>query len=107
VLLAVIVLIGVLWESAAIAIMTSFAIMFLTPILAQHQQIDRLLSSDWSRQVVKVLYYTLPKTSDIGVMIRHIILNQPIESWMPVWSTALFGAVVLAAGILHFRRRTF
>lgn len=107
VLLAVIVLIGVLWESAAIAIMTSFAIMFLTPILAQHQQIDRLLSSDWSRQTVKILYYALPKTSDISVMIRHIILNQPIESWMPVWSTALFGAVVLAAGIVHFRRRTF
>jgi ABC-type transport system involved in multi-copper enzyme maturation permease subunit len=107
VLLAVIVLIGVLWESAAIAIMTSFAIMFLTPILAQHQQIDRLLSSDWSRQTVKILYYALPKTSDISVMIRHIILNQPIESWMPVWSTALFGAVVLGAGILHFRRRTF
>ncbi|HEY4089400.1 MAG TPA: ABC transporter permease subunit [Bryobacteraceae bacterium] len=107
VLLAVIVLIGVLWESAAIAIMTSFAIMFLTPILAQHQQIDRLLSSDWSRQTVKILYYALPKISDISVMIRHIILNQPIESWMPVWSTALFGAVVLGAGILHFRRRTF
>jgi ABC-type transport system involved in multi-copper enzyme maturation permease subunit len=107
VLLAVIVLIGVLWESAAIAIMTSFAIMFLTPILAQHQQIDRLLSSDWSRQTVKVLYYALPKTSDISVMIRHIILNQPIGSWMPVWSTALFGAVMLCAGILRFRRRTF
>ncbi len=107
VLLAVIVLIGVLWESAAVAIMVTFGIMIVTPILAQRATIERLLSAEWSRDVVRVLYYALPKTSDISVIIRHLILNQPVESWMPVWSTALFGAVVLAAGILHFRRRSF
>ena len=107
VLLAVIVLVGVLWESAAVAIMATFGIMIVTPILAQRATIERLLSADWSRDVVRVLYYVLPKTSDISVIIRHLILNQPVESWMPVWSTALFGAVVLAAGVLHFRRRSF
>lgn len=107
VLLAVIVLVGVLWESAAVAIMTTFGIMIVTPILAQRATIERLLSSEWSREVVRVLYYVLPKTSDISVIIRHLILNEPVESWMPVWSTALFGAVVLTAGILHFRRRSF
>lgn len=107
VLLAVIVLVGVLWESAAVAIMVTFGIMIVTPILAQRVTIERLLSSDWSRQTVKVLYYILPKTSDISVIIRQVILNEPVESWMPVWSTALFGAAVLGAGILRFRRRTF
>lgn len=107
VLLTVIVLTGVLWESAAIAIMTTFGLMVVTPILAQRATIERLLSSDWSRDVVTFLYYVLPKTSDISVMIRHVILNEPIGSWMPVWSTALFGVVILAAGILRFRKRTF
>ena len=107
VLLSVIVLVGVLWESAAVAIMATFGIMIVTPILAQRVTIERLLSSEWSRDVVRVLYYVLPKTSDISVIIRHLILNEPVDSWMPVWSTALFGAVVLTAGILHFRRRSF
>jgi ABC-type transport system involved in multi-copper enzyme maturation permease subunit len=107
VLLAVIVLVGVLWESAAVAIMITFGLVVLTIILAQRAAIERLLSADWSRDVVSVLYYVLPKTSDISVIIRHLILNQPVDSWMPVWSTALFGAVILAAGILHFRRRSF
>lgn len=107
VLLAVIVLVGVLWESAAVAIMTTFGLVVLTIILAQRAAIERLLSADWSRDVVRVLYYMLPKTSDISVIVRHLILNQPVESWMPVWSTALFGVVVLTAGILHFRRRSF
>jgi len=107
VLLAVLVLIGVLWDSSAVAIMVTFAIMIITPILAQKATIERLLSSEWSRVVVRVLYYVLPKTSDVSVIIRHLILNQPVESWMPVWSTALFGAVVLGLGLWCFQRRSF
>jgi ABC-type transport system involved in multi-copper enzyme maturation permease subunit len=107
VLLAVLVLVGVLWDSSAVAIMVAFAIMIVTPILAQKATIERLLSSEWSRVVVRVLYYVLPKTSDVSVIIRHLILNQPVESWMPVWSTALFGAVVLGLGLWRFQRRSF
>ncbi|HEY3826897.1 MAG TPA: ABC transporter permease subunit [Bryobacteraceae bacterium] len=107
VLLAVLVLVGVLWDSSAVAIMATFAIMIITPILAQKATIERLLSSEWSRVVVRFLYYVLPKTSDVSVIIRHMILNQPIESWMPVWSTAIFGAVVLGLGLWRFQRRSF
>jgi ABC-type transport system involved in multi-copper enzyme maturation permease subunit len=107
VLLSVIVLVGVLWDSAAVAIMVTFAIMIITPILAQRFAIERLLSSEWSRQVVRILYYALPKISDISVIIRRMILNEPIESWMPIWSTAIFGVVVLGIGVLRFRRRSF
>jgi ABC-type transport system involved in multi-copper enzyme maturation permease subunit len=107
VLLAFLVLVGVLWDSSAVAIMATFAIMIITPILAQKNIIERLLSSEWSRNVVRVLYYALPKTSDVSVIIRHLILNQPVESWMPVWSTALFGVVVLGLGLWRFQRRSF
>lgn len=107
VLLAVLVLVGVLWDSSAVAIMTTFAIMIITPILAQKTTIERLLSSEWSRNVVRVLYYVLPKTSDVSVIIRHLILSEPVESWMPIWSTAIFGAVVLGLGLWRFQRRSF
>jgi ABC-type transport system involved in multi-copper enzyme maturation permease subunit len=107
VLLAVIVLIGVLWESAAVAIMVTFAIMIVTPILAQKTTIERLLSSEWSRNVVRILYYALPKTSDVSRIIWRLILKQPIDSWMPVWSTAAFGAAMLGAGVWLFRRKSF
>jgi ABC-type transport system involved in multi-copper enzyme maturation permease subunit len=107
VLLAVLVLVGVLWDSAAVAIMATFAIMIITPILAQKATLERLLSSEWSRDVVRVLYYALPKTSDVSVIIWRLILNQPVESWMPVWSTAIFGLVTLGFGIWRFQRRSF
>ncbi|MDE3195257.1 MAG: ABC transporter permease [Acidobacteriota bacterium] len=106
VLLAVIVLVGVAWDSSAVAIMVTFAIMIVTPILAW-PMLERLLSSQWSRDVADVLYYILPKTADVGLIIRHLILHRPVESWMPVWSTAIFGAVVLALGVWKFQRRSF
>ena len=107
VLLAVLVLVGVLWDSSAVAIMATFAIMIISVIVAQKNVIERLLSSEGSRNVVRVLYYTLPKLSDIAVIIRLVILNEPVGSWMPLWSTALFGAVVLMLGLWKFQRRTF
>ena len=68
---------------------------------------DQVLGSESSRTIVRVLYHVLPKTSDLGSMVRSTILHQPIESWMPVWTTALFGAVVLALGVRRFSQRTF
>ncbi len=107
VLLAVIVLVGVLWDSAAVAIMATFAIMIITVLLAQKATIERLLSSEWSRDVVRGLYYVLPKTVDVSLIIWHMNLNQPVESWMPVWSTALFGLVALGLGLWRFAGRSF
>ncbi len=107
VLLAFIVLVGVLWDSSAVAIMATFAIMIVTPILQQRHTIERLLSSEWSRDVLRFFYYVLPKTSEISQIIWRMIIHQPIESWMPVWSTAIFGVVALGLGLWRFQRRTF
>ncbi|MDQ6699802.1 MAG: ABC transporter permease [Acidobacteriota bacterium] len=107
VLLSVVVLVGVLWESAVVATMVTFALMIVSPFLAQKSTIERLLSSEWSRNVVRFFYYALPKVFDVGRISRELVLGKPIESWMPVWSTALFGVVMLSAGLYAFSRRDF
>ena len=38
---------------------------------------------------------------------RKLVTGVPIEDWMPVWSSALFGVVVLSAGLLVFSRRNY
>ena len=107
VLLSVVVLVGVLWESAALATMIAIALMIVSPILAQTKMMVKLLSSEWSRQVWKTLYYVLPKAADLGKMTVDLVRGNSIESWMPVWSSALFGVVVLALAIWIFVRRDF
>ena len=107
VLLTVVLLIGVLWESAVLATMVTFAIMIVSPILAQQSTLERLLTSQWSRNVVHGLYYVLPKVFDLGRISRALVLGDPIGDWMPVWSSALFGLVVLGSGLYAFARRNY
>jgi len=107
VLLSVVVLIGVLFESAALATMITVALMIMSPILAQTSTMMRLLSSEWSRHTWRALYYTLPKVYDLGKMTLDAIQSRTFSGFMPIWSSALFGAAVLAAALFFFARRDF
>ncbi len=107
VLLAVVVLIGVLFDSSALATMVTVALMIISPILAQTSLMLRLLSSEWSRQLWRTLYYSLPKVYDLGKITLDAIQSQTFNGFMPIWTSALFGAVVLGAALLVFSRRDF
>ena len=107
VLLSVVVLIGVLFESAAVATMVTVALMLMSPILAQTSTMMRLLSSEWSRNIWQALYYALPKVYDLGKLTLDAIQSRTFNGWMPIWSSALFGAVVPASALAIFQRRDF
>ena len=107
VLLTVVVLIGVIFESAALATMVCAALMITSPILAQTKLMERLLSSEWSRNVWRTLYYALPKVFDIGRMTLDKVRGNEIKDYMPIWSSGIFAVVMLAAGIWIFSRRDF
>jgi len=107
VLLTVVVLVGVLWESAVVATMVTFGLMLMSPILAQQSILERLLSSEWSRNLVRVMYYALPKVFDVGRIVRGLVLGDPVGNWMPIWSSALFGAAILSTGLYVFSRRNY
>jgi ABC-2 type transport system permease protein len=107
VLLAVVVLMGVLFDSAALATMVTVALMILSPILAQTGLMMRLLSSEWSREIWRTLYYSLPKVYDLGTMTLNAIQSRSFDGFMPIWTSAVFGAVVLSAALVVFSRRDF
>lgn len=107
VLLAVVFLLGVMWESAALATMVPVALMIVSPILAQERTMVKLLSSEWSRELWKALHAVLPKVFEIGRITMNVVRERPVESWMPFLSSGLFGAAVLALAVWVFVRRDF
>lgn len=107
ILLAVVVLVGVLFESAAPAVMIPVALMLVSPILAQHKTMIRLLSSEWSRTIWKALYQVLPKVYDIGMMTISWIVDRRVESYAPIFTSAAFGAAVLAVAVYAFVKKDF
>jgi len=107
VLLAVVVLIGVLFESTALSTMVTVALMIISPILAQTTVMLKLLSSEWSRQIWRTLYYSLPKVYDLGKMTLDAIQSREFNGYMPIWTSGVFGVVVLALALWAFSRRDF
>jgi len=107
VLLTIVLLIAVLSESAVLSTMVTFGVMIAGLIVAQKSTFERLLTSEWSRNVVRGLYYALPKIWDLGNIGRRMVIGLPVESWMPVWSSALFGAATLGMGLFVFARRNY
>ncbi len=108
VLLCVVVLVGVLFESAALSVMVAVALMLLSTILAQRQLVVKLLDSEWSRQLWLAFYWIVPKVYDLGATMSQLILYDRQADWFtPVWTSTLFGVVVLSSAIYFFQRRDF
>lgn len=107
VLLTVSLLVAVLWESAAVSIIATFGVMVISLIVSAKSTWEKLLSSEWSRDVVRGAYYVFPRIVDIGRINNNLITNQPITDWPAVWTTAAFGAVMLALSLFFFARRDF
>jgi ABC-type transport system involved in multi-copper enzyme maturation permease subunit len=108
ILLCVVVLVGVISESAALSVMISVAIMLISTILGQRQLVVRLLSSEWSRELWQTLYWIVPKVYDLAAALRQIIVyDREVDWFTPVWTSAIFGAAVLSAALYIFKRRDF
>ena len=108
VLLCVVVLIGVLSESSALSVMVAVALMLISAILAQRDTMIRLLSSEWSRNLWQGLYWVMPKVYDLAAAMRQIIVYEREADWFtPVWTSSVFGAVVLTTAVFVFKKRDF
>jgi ABC-type transport system involved in multi-copper enzyme maturation permease subunit len=108
VLLTVVVILGVLVESTALSTMVTMALMIISPILAQTALAERLLSSETSRNIWRGLYYMFPKVYDIGNLTLNTVRGAGASiEWMPLWSSALFGVVMLTGALAIFSRRNF
>jgi ABC-type transport system involved in multi-copper enzyme maturation permease subunit len=108
VLLCVVVLVGVVSESAALSVMIPVALGLLSALLAQHQFMMKILDSEWSRQLWMASYWVIPKVFDLGAALRYwILIEKPADWGSAVWTSAAFGGVTLVSSILIFRKRDF
>ena len=107
VLLTVVVLMGVLFESTALATMVTVGLMIVSPILAQTSTMVGLLSSELYRDIWRFLYNVLPKVYGVGAMTLDIVRKKPVTDLFPIWSSAMFGLAMLSAAIYVFRKRDF
>lgn len=107
VLLSVVMLTGVLFESAAVSTMVTIGLGLVSPILAQHTIAEKLLSSEWSRWLWRALYETLPKVFDVGRITLNLVRGDRIDTFAPLATSGLFALAMMSLALYIFSKRDF
>lgn len=105
--LSVTTFIGILTGSFAVSIMTAFVLWIAQGLLQYHDKLGQVIHNSFVTGVVSGLYYLLPKTSQIAEMTERLAMGQPVESWMPLWSSLLFAVVLVGVTVAVFNRKDY
>jgi ABC-type transport system involved in multi-copper enzyme maturation permease subunit len=107
-------LVGVVTSSTSVSIMTTYALFFVSSILAAHEKIEAALSSEWSAGLVRGLYWLLPKTAQLGQAVVFLVSDghgfrraPALEPLVVYGTTALFAVSALALASWLFSRKDF
>lgn len=107
VLFSLMTFLGILTRSGPFSLMITYLILFFSPLLLQRDQIYALLSSKYYGYLVDAVYYILPKTTELGNLTQQLVRGAPIVSWMPLWSSLLFGLGIFGVSAFLFYRKNF
>ncbi|HEY3202322.1 MAG TPA: ABC transporter permease subunit [Thermoanaerobaculia bacterium] len=113
-LLAFAFLVGVVTSSTGVSLMATYAIFFFAAILAAHDKIAAAVSTELGARIVHGLYWTLPKTAELGqATVALVAGNEAPERLAQInhaaiyGSTAVFGALALSLACWLFSRKDF
>ncbi len=106
VMYSVVALIGVTAQSAPLALLVSYGLMFASWILAAKDQLVTQINPPW-RQVFLGFYHVLPNFGEVSLLMVKLTGGEAVGSWYPLLSSLVFGAVFYAATFFFFTRRDF
>jgi ABC-type transport system involved in multi-copper enzyme maturation permease subunit len=98
---------GLITRSGPFSLMFTFLLMFLSFLLFYRDSIYALLSSPVYGHVIDALYHLLPKLVDLGAITQQLVSGNDVYSWIPLWSSLIFAAVVYTASSYIFYKKNF
>ena len=103
------VLVATARPNVMIASAATFAMTFIASLMGVRALLARYFNSRWLERALDGLYYILPKVSELGSLARRFADTPEarITDWMPLWSSALFGAACLIAAGWLLERKDF
>ena len=110
VLYSLIVLCGILTKGSMLGMMLAYFIfLILSPVLAvANKQSDIFFKSDLVKNIIKSIYYFIPKTSELmGTMITDLATGKGLADFQPLISSFLFLVLMMILSIITFRKKDF
>jgi len=107
-LYSLIILIGILTQSSVLAMMLSYLIFFIfSPILSARDSIGYFLNNSIVNGIMEVLYYIIPKTSELGTITTELAMGYGIEEFQPILTSLAFLILVLYFSIIIFSKKDY
>ena len=107
VILALMFIIGLVSRSSGLSIMIAYLVIFLSPLLAQRERIIIMINSIVYKTIISGAYYILPKVQELGNINWLLVSGDPIRSWIPLFSSLLFGIGMFGLSSLYFTKKNY
>lgn len=108
VLYSLIILIGVLSQNSVLSMMVCYFILIIvSPILAARGEIFHFVNNNTVKAVLDVLYYLFPQTTEISNITKALVNGETIETFRPVYTSALYMVLTFGLGIFTFRKKDY
>lgn len=104
--LSIVTVSGVFFNSGGVAMMISF-FLWIAQLWLQYYEGLQLFESKIPYYIGLVLYYILPKTSQLADIGKSLANGSPVDSWMPLWSSVLFTLGAFWLALILFRRKDY
>ncbi len=106
VLYGIVTLVSVWTESSALAFIVALGIIVASLVLAAGPEAAVQINRPW-REVYVGLYHLVPKFPSATAMTWSLAGGDPVEDWMPFFSSLAFGAACYAGAFALFKRKDF
>lgn len=106
-LLALMAVMAMLQASTAILIVVGFMQLILSSLLANREQLYRVISAGWAQWIIEWLYRLLPKNSELHSEAASYLQNGSMESWWAAGTTLAFVGAALGLAYWLFHRKSF
>lgn len=93
--------------NSGLLVLVIFLEFIVSSILSQRDAILKSISTRWIVATIAWAYRILPKHEELSQMAARYMMGNPVQSWFPLWSTALFCVVATAWAFWRFERRAF
>jgi hypothetical protein len=106
VLYSIVTFVSVWTESTALAMIVALGLIVASLVLSAPDEAVLQINRPW-REIYVGLYYLLPKFPAATAMTWTLAGGEPVENWVPFFTSLAFGAACYTASFALFQRKDF
>ncbi|MFQ5650460.1 MAG: ABC transporter permease subunit [bacterium] len=104
---ALMILVGVTTRSTGVSVMIAYSSVFFSLFWEKKDTVYAVVSSKVYYYMLETIYHALPKTSELGQLNQALVMNKPIDTWAPLWTSSIAGVILLLTAIFVFHKKDF